>query len=239
MRIAVYHDLPSGGAKRALHAQVRELVALGHTVDVFVPSTAEERFLPLAGVASAVRVFDLPAPPERERALRGRASPLDALRWARHLLRLFGLERRIAGAIDAGGYDVALVHPSQFTQAPSILRRLRTPSLYYCHEPLRAAYESRIAPGAVRLAVRQTIGRVDRAAVRSATLVAVNSRFTAGNVRRVYGIEPRLAYLGVDRAAFEPDPEPGRVGDHVLTVGALHPLKGIPFLVEEIGRAHV
>jgi hypothetical protein len=48
MKIAVWHNLPSGGGKRALHDQVRGLVARGHTVEVWVPPTANETYLPLA-----------------------------------------------------------------------------------------------------------------------------------------------------------------------------------------------
>lgn len=234
MRIAVFHDLPSGGAKRALYEQVKGLGALGHRVDAYLPSTAEEGFLPLAEVASGIRVFPRPAPPDRERALEGKASPLDPLRWLRYLARVRRSEGEIAREINAGGYDVVLVGASQFTQAPWILRRLRTPSLYYCQEPLRAAYEPRIAPPATRFAIRHTLGRVDRRNLLAATAVAANSRFSARNIREIYGRTPRVLYLGVDTERFRPLPvEPG---GFLLAVGGLHPLKGLDFLVEALGR---
>jgi len=44
MKIAVFHNLPSGGAKRALYSFVKYLTKSGHLVDVFVPSTADETF---------------------------------------------------------------------------------------------------------------------------------------------------------------------------------------------------
>ncbi|MEK7734131.1 MAG: tyrosine-type recombinase/integrase, partial [Pseudomonadota bacterium] len=40
-------------------------------------------------------------------------------------------------AIDAGEYDVVFVNACRFLQAPSVLRYLVTPSVYYCHEPPR------------------------------------------------------------------------------------------------------
>ncbi|MBI4409919.1 MAG: glycosyltransferase family 4 protein [Gemmatimonadetes bacterium] len=233
MNLAVYHDLPSGGAKRALREQVAGLRALGHRVDVFIPSTAEERFLPLADVASSVRVFPQAVPPARERVLEGNA-PLDLARWAGFLRRVRRLDAEIAAAIDAGGYDVVLVHPSQFTQAPHILRRLRTRSVYYCHEPLRAAYERRISPPWLRLLIRATIGRMDRRNLRAATTVAVNSAFTAARVRAIYGRSASVLYLGVDAQRFRPLglPQAG----FVLTVAALHPLKGLDFLLDVLAR---
>jgi glycosyltransferase involved in cell wall biosynthesis len=233
MRIAVYHDLPSGGAKRALREQVKGLRALGHVVDVFVPSTADERFLPLTEVASAVQVIDRPAPPDRERALEGSFSPLVPLRWLAYLATVWRTERVAAEQIDQNDYDVVLVAASQFTQAPWILRYLRTPTVYYCQEPLRAAYEPRIAPPAVRFAIRHTLGRVDRANTRAATTVLVNSWFSAERIRTIYGVPARVNYLGVDSQHFRPLDV--AASDHLLTVAAMHPLKGIDFLIESLG----
>jgi len=234
MRIAVYHNLPSGGAKRALREQVAGLVARGHAVDVFVPAMAEEGFLPLADVATSVRTFAHPRPPDRERMLAGHASPADAVRWGFFLQSLRRLERRIAGEIDAGAYHVVLVHPSQFTQAPWALTALRTRSVYYCHEPLRAVWEPGIASYPVRLGLRATLGRVDRSAAKAASAVATNSHFTADAILRIYGRAAAVVYLGVDSERFTP--AAGEPADYVLSVGALHPLKGMDFLVRALGR---
>ncbi len=234
MRIAVYHNLPSGGAKRALREQVAGLAARGHRVDAFVPATAEESVFPLVEVAAALRTFPHPAAPGRERVLAGRISPAEAVRWAAFLRSMRRLERQIAAAIDAGGYDVALVHPSQFTQAPWTLTALRLPSVYYCHEPLRAAWEPGIASAPVRLALRATLARADRRAVRAATTLATNSRFTAQAVARIYGREAAVVYPGVDVERFCPGPAAAE--EYVLSVGALHPLKGMDFLVRVLGR---
>lgn len=43
----MWHNLPSGGGKRALHDHVRGLVARGHTVEAWCPPTADREFLPL------------------------------------------------------------------------------------------------------------------------------------------------------------------------------------------------
>lgn len=232
MRLAVFHDLPSGGAKRALHQQVKGLVSLGHTVDVFVPSTAEERFLPLQSVASSVTTFSRPQPPNRERVLEGRTSPLDPLHWLRYLALVRRSEREIAQVIDERGYELALVHPTQFTQAPWILRFLRTPSLYWCHEPLRSAHEPRVTSLLVRFGTRQLLGRIDGANTRAATYMAVNSHFTQSRVETIYGRQAEINYLGVDTQRFRPL-SVGR-NDFVLTVAALHPQKGLDFLVQAL-----
>ena len=231
MRIALFHDLPSGGAKRVLDQQVRRLAASGHSVDAFLPATADESYLPIADAVTVHR-FERPAPPDRARLLGSRGSPLEALRWATYIRHVLGAEQRIARAIDDGGYDVVRVHPSQFTQAPSVLRMLKTPSLYYCHEPLRAAYEPWFAPRWVRLALRQTLGRLDRANARAATVVATNSRFTARRCREIYRRRVRIARPGVDAGRFRP------LGlereGFVLCVGALHRSKGQAFVLDAV-----
>jgi glycosyltransferase involved in cell wall biosynthesis len=233
LRIAVFHDLPSGGAKRSLRQQVSQLVARGHTVDVFVPSTADESFLPLGEVASRMEVFQRPPPPDREKALSSRLPLATGLRWLGYLKRVRESERSIARTIDAGGYDVVLVQANQYTQAPWVLRFLRTPTVYYCQEALRAAYEPRIAPTATRLLIRATLGGIDRRNARAATTLLVNSAFTRGRVGPVYHRDVEVNYLGVDPELFRPIGE--EIGDFVLTVAALHPLKGIDFLIRAIG----
>lgn len=234
LRVALYHDLPSGGAKRVLHEQARGLRARGHVVDAFLPATAEEAFLPLDGVTRTVRTFFKTTPPDREKALRGRVSPADLARWGLFLRDTVQVDRRIACDLDAEGYDVVLVHPSQFTQAPLLLRWLDTPSLYYCHEPLRAAHEPRIATGPVRFVLRHTLGRLDRGSLRRASILVANSRFTAERLARFSGVFPEIVHPGVDASAFRPLKL--RRENFVLSVGGLHPLKGFDFLIESVGH---
>jgi hypothetical protein len=45
LRIAVWHNLPGGGGKRALYDHVRGLVARGHHVESWCPPTADQAFL--------------------------------------------------------------------------------------------------------------------------------------------------------------------------------------------------
>src|SRR6476660_2487586 len=47
MRIAIWHNLPSGGGKRALYYHVRGLVERGHQIEAWCPPTADRTYLPL------------------------------------------------------------------------------------------------------------------------------------------------------------------------------------------------
>ncbi len=245
MKIAVFHNLPSGGAKRALHGFVRHLAASGHAVDVFIPSTADESFLPLRGLANKVETFPVRA------TLKGlvlstlrylppvRCSRAD-LEWA---------ERDIAGKINAGGYEIVLVEQDQFTMSPFILKYLKGPAIYFCQQPSRLGdglelrlswhpeghgqggwWERRV----VRGYVTARINRMDAHIASFGSHILVNSYFSREAVLRAYGLNSFVCYLGVDTETFRPLHHPR--GDYVFSVGACTRLKGYDFLIRALGR---
>lgn len=241
MNIALYNNLPSGGAKRSLYEEVRRL-RRRHSIHSFAPSTANQDFCDFSEYVATNTVV-----PYRLSRRVGR--PLGRLNNAillLDLIRLSMLERNLARKIDADGYDVVLVHPSQWTQAPALLRWLKTPSVYYCHESLRHLYEPGPAES-VRVAgwrsvlasldplpktLDSIVGRNDRLATQAATCVATNSRFTASEIRRIYGVQALVAYHGVDTEVFRPlDLEREAF---VLSVGALMPHKGFGFVIRSL-----
>ena len=243
MRIAVYHDLPSGGAKRSLWHTLERL-HLKHHTDVYTLSTADESFCDLRPFAKHYQVFPF-APSHLFHSPFGRLNQLQ--RW-RDLMRLDALSRQVACEIDSQGYDVVFAQPCMWTQAPLLLRHLRTPAVYYCQEPPRAIYESELATGNDvrhwRTALdrvdplislyRLTARRLDWESTRSAQTVLVNSKFMRDTVSRIYSIAPRICYHGVDTTCFYPMPNVAGQ-DYVLSVGAIAPTKGFDFLVKSIG----
>jgi hypothetical protein len=106
MRIAVYHNLHSGGAKHSTYEIVRRL-AERHRVDLFCPGTADVKFFDLQQHVAETIVTDF-APGRLFRSPLGRLNQL--VRW-RDLARLEGVERQIAAKVDRGDYDVVYVHP--------------------------------------------------------------------------------------------------------------------------------
>ena len=95
MKIALYHNLPSGGAKRSLYETVRRLTADYHN-DVHTLSTADESFCDLRPFVNKYEMVTF-----KPSCLF--SSPLGRLnqvqRW-RDLYRLDQLARRIADEID-------------------------------------------------------------------------------------------------------------------------------------------
>src|SRR4029077_15320824 len=61
MRIAVWHNLPSGGGKRALYYHIRGLVERGHSVEAWCPPTSDRHYLSLSElITEHVAFIDIP-----------------------------------------------------------------------------------------------------------------------------------------------------------------------------------
>ena len=244
MKIALYHNLPSGGAKRAVFETIRRLVPQ-HIVDVYSLSTANHTFCDLRPFIRQHYIFEF-QPLSLFPSPWGRLNQLQ--RW-RDLYRLEGIAQQVASEIDHRDYDLVYVHPSMWIQAPTVLNHLRTPTVYHLHESLRLIYEPRLSRPYLKNSWQEKVDQVDplislylrklakldRRNTLRATSLLTNSRFTATNVRHIYGREAKVAYFGVDNATFRPlEHIPRR--DFVLSVGELRPNKGFDFLIKAIAQ---
>lgn len=242
MNLAVFHDLPSGGAKRTLFEMVKRLSA-SHALNEYTLSTADQRYCDLRPWVRSQLIFPF-KPRHLFSSPFGRLNQLQ--RW-RDLQQLDRLAQEIAGQIDGEGHDVVFAHPCIWTQAPLLLRHLRTPSVYYLHEPPRALYEEMPRRDGTTAAWRRvldrcdplislyrtTARRLDWQATRAAGKVLVNSQFMGRTVSRIYGITACLCYHGIDTQMFRPFPSADK-HDYVLSVGAIQPKKGFAFLIESL-----
>jgi glycosyltransferase involved in cell wall biosynthesis len=227
MRIAVYHHLPpTGGSMRVLSEYARRT---RHRLTIYTRTPALPDALIEADAADEVHRMPLPEHGTR----------MGRLRLLRDLPR-HGAE--LARRIDGDGHDAVLVLPSQLVQAPEVLPFLRTPSTYFAFEHLRAVYDE--LPRVGRRGLRDALVRagldpyerrrraLDRRFVRSAPHVITLSRHIARRLREVYGVESDVVRLGVDADVFSPGA--GRRDGYVLSVGALHPLKGHQDVIDAV-----
>jgi glycosyltransferase involved in cell wall biosynthesis len=242
MRIAVFHNLPTGGAKRVLHGFVCHLTASGHSVDVFVPSTAREDFLPLKDVGAKVTVFPVPKTLSGSLYSFLRYAPPMEVSWR----DLEWTQRDIANAIDKGEYDIVFCEQDRFTMSPFFLKFIKKPTVYFCQQPSRfnetvlrevsrrAGYRDNLNP--VRRWIRRQFAkrtpRIDRENASHARYVLVNSNFSKESVLRSYGLDSHVSYLGVDTGVFKPSGVP-REG-FVLSIGECAPKKGFDFLIRSL-----
>jgi glycosyltransferase involved in cell wall biosynthesis len=250
MRIAVWHNLPSGGGKRSLYDQVAALISSGHTVEVWCPPTANRDFLPLRDlVPEHVVSMDWPAAP--------RAGRLGA--YSLMSSRLRAMDRHCAACaeqIARGGFDVLLGHACQFFRTVPIARKVSLPSAIYLGEPYRWLYEALpepvwMAPPPIRSTgranYRSYTGRlfdmIDVSAkrvqvreevynARAFSQILVNSFFSRESVLRAYGIDSAVCYLGVDTRVFVDQGLPRE--PFVIGIGAVVPEKNVHLVIKAL-----
>lgn len=252
MRIAIFHNLPSGGAKRGLHGFTRELALRGHHLTEIRLSTADSTFLPLTPFVTEERVFQFPPRNRFPGRVPILGSSLDALAAAHSLQRLDRLSSQMARQIDAQGYDVVFVHDCSIALKPPILRFLATPAVFYCHHARRGQFyayltaESNPQPDEsvtlasmhVRLhqfawkAYWARFSALEAASFRSAKHRMTNSAFSSEALYQDFKVPAEVIPYGIDPDAFSPGGED--TDNYVLAVGALTPQKGYRFLVRAI-----
>ena len=244
MKIAIYHNLPSGGAKRALFEAVRHL-SVKHQFDGYTTSAANHEFADLRPYAAVYRIYPF-QPGGLYNSPFGR---LNMLVRSRDLSRIQTLNKKIALDIDQQGYDLVFVNPCQIEVAPSLLSFIkRSPTLYYCQEPPRILYEEMPKrPYSEKSPRDRLMDRLDpfpdyfyrrlqdndRRNIQSADLVLVNSEFMRNNVAKIYGNNPQVCYLGTDAVLFRPLYQKRERA--VLSVGSLTPLKNFDFIIQALG----
>lgn len=204
MKIAVFHNLPPGGAKRTVYEQMKYL-SKKHLLDLYEYSSTDESLWDVRKFAKNIYLYEF----HLERKSNSFLGRLD--KDYRNFITLKNLNKNIAQDINKKNYDVCLIHADCITQAPYILRFLTIPSLYFCQEYLRLVYEEhfkferdvvwpkKFYENAIRL-IRK---RIDRKNAQSAVKILANSNFTKTNIDKAFGVESTACHLGVDINIFK------------------------------------
>jgi glycosyltransferase involved in cell wall biosynthesis len=253
MKIAVWHNLPSGGGKRALNHLVEGLLARGHRIESWSPPTADLSYLPLGSLIREHIVPFLWKKPQRHEGLsdllwRHRETADKIVAMDQHC-------ERCAAEIGADGFDLLFAHPCAFFRVASIGRFAKIPTVLYLQEPNRDLYEaspklpwvalprrSRRAwsPYAIRRTLEDLVdirtlrlrAREEHDNAAAFDRILVNSHFSRESVLRAYGLDSRVCYLGVAADLFRPlGLARGRT---VVGLGAIHPSKGIDTAIKAV-----
>lgn len=242
MKIAVFHNLPSGGAKRALYNHVNYLVK-HHEVDVFVPSTANEDYLPLKNIADDIKIF--PVKNTRIGIL------LSSLKYYFHdqisLIDLEKTQKQMAHNINNGDYDIVFCEQDQFIVSPFILKYLKKPTIYYCQQPINFRNEIiKILFETAGIKYKNVIGNIhlklygsrmvnfDREYMGYSRYTLANSYFSRELILRSYGINSFVSHLGLDTTLFKQIDVPKE--NFVLSVGQCLPEKGFDFIIKSLSE---
>jgi glycosyltransferase involved in cell wall biosynthesis len=215
MRIAVIHNLQSGGARRRL---ANQLVHLRDEVLEVCPSSASpitDNALVIPFLRFSERLPRITRPPARYLDL----ASMEAGWW-----RL----RREVAKLNA---DVLYLNPCQFLQAPYVLGDGLPPAVYFCDEPRRFDAEesagARVNSRTARLysPIYRRMRALDHRVVTSVKSIATNSRYTASEIMRVYERPSTVLRLGV-ADSLTGSSSGGLASDFLLSVGTLIPGKG-------------
>jgi len=240
MNVAIFHNLSSGGAKRALYTFSKFLNKSGHALNVFVPSAANESYLPLRDVVSEVTVFDV------KRTISGSISSMLRNYPLLMLADLERTERNIADTINGQDFEVVLCEQDRFTLSPFFLKYIKKPTIYYCQQPARhqdaalgnmTTSELFPRPQSLRERIMRSsfdrrVSEIDKENASFAEHILTNSYFSRESILRRYGRNSFVSYLGVDTEVFKPLGTPKE--DFVLSVGRLIPEKGFDFIVRSL-----
>lgn len=241
MKIAVFHNLPSGGAKRALYGTLDYLVKAGHKIEAYVPSTANEDFLPLNELVDKVHVFDVKG------SFIG--SVYSSIKYIPPFIKNISLrdlettEKEIAEIINDGDYDVVLCEQDQYTLSPFFLKYIKKPTVYYCQQPTR---EEAILKKLKKMAEKQPNRfkrvvfnyadgkdlKIDIDNAHYAKYIIANSYFSRESILRGYGLNSYVSYLGIDTSIFKQTDTPTE--DFMLSVGTITPTKGYDFIIKAL-----
>jgi len=257
MKIAVWHNLPSGGGKRALYDHVHGLVSRGHDVEVWCPPTADLEYLPLREIVPEHVVplepgFNWQGEPAALRMLR-------RIRW-NPWTRLRAMERHsreCAQQMNATRFDLLFAASCILYHTPPIGRFVDIPSVLYLQEPNRQLYEAQPElpwPAltwsakdlcAIRfwrhalshrmlLSKVRVMAREERRSALAFNQILVNSFFSRESVLRAFGVNSNVCYLGVDTDKFVNLNKKREF--FAVSVGALIASKNVEFLVESLSK---
>lgn len=257
MRIAIWHNLPSGGGKRALYDQVRGLLARGHEIEAWCPPTADRGYLPLSDlIREQVVPLRLNLRAEAPASLLHKLHPTQ---WSARLqLRaLYAHSRHCARQIENKNFDVLFAASCVILHTPPIARFTKLPSIIYLQEPNRLLYEAlpelpwvattwsardllrahfwrKAVVRRLKLPGRRVLAREEANSAKAFNRILVNSYFSREGLLRAFGIDSKVCYLGIDTSKFINQHK--RREEFLVCLAALLPNKNIEFLIRSLAE---
>ena len=248
MRIALYHNLPSGGAKRHTYEQVRELAQRGHELEEFAPSTADLSYCSFVPFVKRQHIFNLVPVSQTKQRIPLLTPYLHTFQGIRTLQRTAQVNRVIAKEIDAGNFDLVFVKDCHITMNPYVLRYLNTKTVFQCHHGLRHRVEMSQTTGAeptrpldrikelyygpARKAFDHKFEMDEIRNIQSASVVLTNSEYSKHLIANHYQVNSRVVYPGINTELFRPLSIEKM--DYVLCVGSIIYSKGHRFLISAL-----
>src|SRR3989304_1142003 len=249
LKIAIWHNLPSGGGKRQLYNHVKGLVERGHYLESWCPDTADQKYLPLSNIIKENII-----PLNKKNKLFNH--PSKPLRVVKELLAVMEEHCKIcAEKINNRDFDILFANACVYLRTTPIAEYIKLPSAIYLGEPYRHFYEALpelpwIAPQS-SYKMHLSLGSIKDYIIKRATIngirlqaraeleyakqfdhILANSIFSRESILRTYNLESTVCYLGIDTYYFRP--EGGKKEDYVVGLGTIYLAKGVDRAISAI-----
>ena len=255
MRIAVWHNLPTGGGARTMGNHINGLVKSGHQVEVWGPDPSSKGFIKMD---SSVKIHQIPL----ERFDKSNLSDKIRSYFFDKDSNMQAMERHskaCAEAINAGNFDIAYINACFFYAMPFIGKYLKVPkSVLFLGEPFRFFYEAAPdlvwqAPPAIRTiwksrswmkAIMTDFWVINkyRVQVREERLnskhydtILVNSYFSAESATRVYNRNVNVCYTGINTEMFQSNTNKV-IQNYVIGLGNLYENKNPELAIRAVAE---
>lgn len=237
MRIAIFHELHAGGARRSVNEFAKGLKK-NHLVDLYIVDEQEKKVE--KNCFSNIFYYDF-----IQKKWNGGNWRVKLYKDTIELYKLYQLHKKISKEINKKNYDIVFIHPSRYTQAPFILRFIMAKKIYYCQEPLRMVYEPlfNIKPNTNHAKrfyekfIRLIRKKIDKENINRADIILANSKHTQKNIELAYGLKSIVSYLGVDENIFKPIP--GNKDTDILFIGGPDEIDGYKILKDSINHMKI
>ncbi|MDX2066447.1 MAG: glycosyltransferase family 4 protein [Fimbriimonadaceae bacterium] len=243
LRVAVWHNLPFGGAKRALYDHAKGLVDRGHAVEIWQPPLPPDPELDLAPFGP---VHVVPLDFALKPGIMGHITHV-----ARLVPALRAHSEACARQIMGSTCDLLFANNCMYFHTPFIGRYVTDrPRALYLQDPFRALYEPmpklalvyppRDASLKAKIRDRFDLPQARRRATeelanaKAYDRVLCNSFFSRESILRAFGVSAHVCYLGINADRFLPARTPRE--RYVFGLGTLGPAKNALLAVEALGR---
>jgi|SRR3989344_638309 len=231
MNIAVFHELPFGGARDGVYHFCKELTKNGAVVDLYYVNNKKiernnsffrnvyyYRFIPKKWVGNdwRARLY------------------IDTI----ELYKLNGLHKKIAQKINSNNYDFLFINGSKYIEAPFILKYLSAFKVFYCHDPnYRIIYEKILLKSLNNLnflkrnyeRINRSIRKyLDKINFNKTDLIIANSIFSKKIIEKTYSRISKVVYPGVDINFFTPKKETKNID--IFYIGSYEKIDGFDLL---------
>lgn len=125
-------------------------------------------------------------------------------------------------------YDLVHAHNYPANISAALAKLLYSvPTVWFCNEPLLFLEDTRKRESTLILRALQAI---DKCVAKSIDRIVANSRNTASQIERAYGIKPEIIYSGIDTRLYSP--RSNKRKKHLICVGRVKKHKNLDFLLE-------